>query len=202
MTHYEKYSLVIGVFAVLATLSAVTVAIWGESVRRRISIPNLELALDEPALTRITGGPRGWYYMLRVHNKRQTYPATNVRVVLNRIFKNAPDGSWQEQRFSGPTQVMWRWPNQMPLYATVGPDEIATFGYLNEGAEAFGLQLYHYPNNLQRSISSGEPTRLEFRVVSDTAQSKAITIEIAWDGEWTDGHAEMHDHLVVKQIAE
>lgn len=89
----------------------------------------------------------------------------------------------------------------MPLYATVGPDENATFGYLNEGAEAFGLQLYHYPNNLQRSISSGEPTRLEFRVVSDTAQSKAITIEVAWDGEWTEG-AEMRDHLVVRQIAE
>lgn len=111
MTHYEKYTLLIGFFGVLATLSAVTVAIWGESVRQRLSSPKLELALDEPALTRITEGPRGWYYLLRVHNKRQTCPASNVRVVLNRMFKKAPDGSWQEQRFSGPTQVMWRWPS-------------------------------------------------------------------------------------------
>jgi hypothetical protein len=200
MTDFEKYSLWISFGGVLATLAAVVVAIWGERIRQHLASPKLTITLDKPSLTKTNDGRKGWYYLLCVKNERQSSPALNVRVLLTRVFKKGPDGSWQEQRFSGPTQVMWRWPAIMPLYATVGPEERATFGFLLQGSQAFGLQVYYPPNNLQTDVLMGEPTRLEFRAVSDTVQSGVLTIEVAWDGTWGEGRAEMEGHLVVKQV--
>ncbi len=111
-----------------------------------------------------------------------------------------PDGAWREKKFSGPTQVKWRWPGFMPLYNTVGPEAQATFGYLNEGSDNFFMQLYHIPNNLQRKILKNDPTRFEFIAVSDSVQSPAIVIEVFWDGVWVEGRSEMQEHLIVKQI--
>jgi hypothetical protein len=116
------------------------------------------------------------------------------------MHKKGPDGSWKEQKFSGPTQVMWRWPQFSPLYTTVGPEEISTFGSLLENATSFELQLYWCPNNLQSTIPSKEPTRLTFKAVSDTGESKPLIIDVAWDGIWAEGREEMKDHLVVKEV--
>ncbi len=88
----------------------------------------------------------------------------------------------------------------MPLYLTVGPDEVATFGCLLSGDDTFGLQVYWCPHNLDRTISANDPTRLNFQAVSDTKRSNILTIEVAWDGEWVEGSAEMAEHLVVKEI--
>lgn len=94
---------------------------------------------------------------------------------------------------------MWRWPQLSPLYATVGPNEQSTFGFLLENANSFELQLYWYPNNLKNTIPSNEPTRLTFKAVSDTTESGPFNIEVAWDGIWVEGRAEMKNHLVVKE---
>jgi hypothetical protein len=200
MTDFEKYSLWIGFGGVLATFAAVVVAIWGERIRQTWSSPKLTITLDEPSLTTTNDGRKGWYYLLCVKNERQSSPALNVRVLLTRVFKKGPDGSWQEQRFSGPTQVTWRWADLMPLYTTVGPEERATFGFLLQGSQAFELRLYSSPNNLRGDVPKGDPTRLEFRAVSDTVRSAAITVEVEWDGKWVEGRAEMQGHLVVKQV--
>lgn len=201
MTDFEKYSLWISLGGVLATLAAVVVAIWGERIRQYFASPKLTITLEEPSLTTRNDGRNGWYYLLCVRNERQTTPALNVRVLLIRVFKKGPDGSWQEQRFSGPTQVTWRWPDLMPLYATIGlAEERATFGSLLQDSRAFKLRLYSYPNNLQREVPRGEPTRFEFRAVSDTVGSETITVEVAWDGTWAEGLTEMKRHLIVKQV--
>ncbi|MFC1888647.1 hypothetical protein ACFL4G_02710 [Thermodesulfobacteriota bacterium] len=88
----------------------------------------------------------------------------------------------------------------MPLYATIGPEEKATFGSLLENTERFQLKFYWIPNNLTPMISSNDPTRLEFKAVSDTAKSDAIIIEVAWDGEWAEERSEIQNHLVVKEV--
>jgi len=116
------------------------------------------------------------------------------------VYKKGPDDSWQKQNFSGPTQVLWQWHRNRPLYGTIGPDDASTFGCLSENSDAFELQLYWIPNNLNPRIHSDDPTRLEFKAVSDTAESKTITVEVAWDGKWAEGRAEMPNHLVVKEI--
>lgn len=98
------------------------------------------------------------------------------------------------------TQVTWRWPQFSPLYATVGPDELSTFGALLENSNSIELKLYWYPNNLQKTIPPNEPTRLEFKAVSDSAASNPLIIQISWDGIWVEGEAEMRTHCIVEEI--
>jgi ubiquinone biosynthesis protein Coq4 len=43
--------------------------------------------------------------------------------------------------------------------------------------------------------------RVEIQVLADNAVSKAILLEIAWDGQWTDDIFEMRRHLIVKPVS-
>ena len=200
MTDYEQYSLIIRAAGVTATLIAIIIAIWGERIRQIWTKPRLSISLHEPGFTKTTSGIKGWYYLISVTNDRQSSPARNARLLLTRVFKKGPDGSWQEQRFSGPTQVCWQFPKRKPLYPTVGPEELSTFGSLLENSDALELALYWYPNNLEPKIPPNEPTRLEFKAVSDIAESKALVIEVAWDGRWVEGAKEMRDHCIVQEV--
>jgi hypothetical protein len=116
------------------------------------------------------------------------------------MLKKGPDDSWQEQRFTGPVQVMWRWPDHIPQFATIGPDEYSTFARIIEGEKSLELRLYWYPNNLTAFIPPREITRLQFKAVSDIAESNALTIEIAWDGQWEQGSTEMARHMIIKEV--
>lgn len=200
MTPFEKYSLWINIIFAFLTFAAIIAAIWGEKIRQIWTKPKLKINLCEPSLTKTNTGIRGWYYIIQVSNERSSSPANNARILLTNIYKKGPDGSWIEQKFSGPTQVMWRWPQLSPHYTTVGPDEQSTFGYLLENANSFKLQLYWYPNNLKNNIPSNESTRLTFKAVSDTTESNPLNIEVAWDGIWAEGRAEMKNHLVIKEV--
>lgn len=200
MTEYESCTLWANSLVAAATFLAVLVALFGERLRQHWTRPKLVLHLEEPAFTSTNSGHQGWYYLLRVANERRSSPATNTRILLMTIQRKAPDGSWQPQRFSGPTQVTWRWPDMMPLYATVGHDESATFGFLREDNSAFQLSMVFYPNNLPKTIPANEPTRLVFQAVSDIAVSAPITVEVAWDGTWVAGLAEIRQHLMVKVV--
>jgi hypothetical protein len=200
MTEFEKYSLLIDAVGAVVTLAAVVIAIWGERIRQIWTKPRLGISLHEPAFNITTSGKKGWYYLICVANGRPSSPAQNVRLLLTKVYKIGPDGLWQEQNFSGPTQVVWRWRDITPPYATIGPKQLSTFGCLRENSDFFELQLYWYPNNLKRAIPPNEPTRLEFKAVSDTAESKATTIEVAWDGRWVEGVTEMQNHCVVKEV--
>jgi hypothetical protein len=200
MTEYERWNLILQATGILVTLILATIAIWGEKIRQLWIKPKLELHLDSPSLTSTADGKKVWCYLIKVLNHRNSSPAKNVRVLLTSIFKKRPDGCWAEQRFSGPIQVTWRWPNWTPLYATIGPQEHCTFGNLREGSKSFRLQSYWCPNNLIPEIAENDPTRLKFKAVSDNAESNILTIELAWDGQWIEGSAEMCDHIIVKEI--
>jgi len=89
----------------------------------------------------------------------------------------------------------------MPLYVTVGSPVVATFAALLKGSDKIELRMYWYPNNLSSSIKSGDSTRLEFQAVSDTAESKPITIEVSWDGEWVKDRKEMQKHCIVREVS-
>jgi len=199
MTEFENWTLVINGVGVLATLAVVILAIWGERIRQHWTKPQLNIELMEPSLT-TANGQKAWYYLLRISNDRQSAPASNVRVHLEQVYKKGPEGSWQKQHFSGPAQVTWRWHTIRPLYAKIGPEDAATFGCLSKESDAFDLQLYWYPNNLSRRVLPDDLTRLEFKAVSDTAESRTIIVQVAWDGEWAEGRAEMPNHLVVQEI--
>jgi hypothetical protein len=198
---YQKWSILISGAYVVITLGLVVAAIWGEKIRQWLNKPRLRMILDQQTLTTHSDtNKKGWYYHLLVINDKKNSPAKNVRVLLSKVSKKGPDGLWHEHKFSGPVQVMWIWPDMMPQYLTVGPEEHSTFGRLLEDSNLFEFRLYLRPMNLPSGIPPNDPTKLEFKAVSDTAESKVLRLEIAWDGQWVQGITEMKDHLIIKEV--
>ncbi|WP_287125873.1 hypothetical protein [Desulfobacter sp.] len=158
MTDYEKYSLLIGGISSFVTLLAIGVAIWGERLRQWWIRPKLRISLSDAvgSLTKRADGKKGRYYSLNVINERLSSPASNVRVLLTDIKKKGPDDCWRSINFSAPVHITWKWPNITPAYATIGPDEMATFGYILESETQFFLQLYWCPNNLDPTFPPNE----------------------------------------------
>lgn len=202
MTDYEKYSLFVTGLGTIATFLVVIVAIWGERIRLWWIQPELKISLSDPhgSLTTRRDGKKARYYSLDVVNKKRTSPAKNVRVLLTGIEKKGPDEKWKPITFSAPVHVTWKWPNITPPYATIGPDEMSTFGFVVEDGKQFELQLYWCPTNLVPAFPSHEPVRLVFKAVSDTVESNALTVKIAWDGKWKESSNEMQQHLIVESI--
>jgi hypothetical protein len=186
MTPFEQQSIIVGIAGALATFLAVLVALFGERLRQRWSAPKLRIELFEPAITTTNAGVKGWYYLLRVSNQRRTSPAANVRVLLTKIERKAPDGTWVEEPFSGPVQVTWRWPDLMAPYQTVGPSQIATFACVHQNDQEISLRLYWHPNNMRRGIAPSATVRLSFIAASDVAESAVLPVEVAWDGKWNE----------------
>ena len=199
MTKYESWSLGVQIAGTVVAVAVIVVAVFGEKIRQWLSRPKITLSLREPNLTATNNQIWGWYYLLKVENSRRTCPAENVRAMMTKVYKKGPDNSWFEQRFSGPTQVMWQWPKTMPQFLTVGPEVNATFAAVLQNAREIELRMYWYPNNLSQHIKPNDPTRLCFKAVSDVDESNEITIEIAWDGQWIRGRTEMAEHLIINQ---
>jgi hypothetical protein len=198
----QQWGLIVSVVLAIGTLALAAVALWGERLRQWWNRPRLRLSLGDPNLTHLTPSKRkGWYYQLHIENDRIPSPAENVEVRLTHVYLKGPDDSWQEHHFSGPVQVMWREPEARTR--TIGPDAYATFAYLLEDEVAAHLQLYWRPNNLEEAakILPNRTMKLRFKVVSNTAQSNELAIEIAWDGTWVEGRSEMPRHMVVKESA-
>ena len=200
MTEFEKRIVLIAVIQALLNFAVIVVAVWGEPIRQFFDRPKLRISLTEPALDETEPGIQGWFYFVQVTSDKPSSPAKNVRLLLTHVYKKGPDGSWQEEKFSGPLQAVW-WDSQSsPQYKIIGPDELSAFGVLDEKSNFFELQLHSYKNNFKREILKNEPTRLEFKAVSDAAESKSLTIEVAWGGMWVEGSAEMRNHCIVKEI--
>jgi hypothetical protein len=62
--------------------------------------------------------------------------------------------------------------------------------------------LYWTPKNIQSTIGQNDPTRLQFKAVSDTAESNILTVEVSWDGVWVEDKKEIKKHLIVKPVSE
>ncbi len=114
---------------------------------------------------------------------------------MTKIERKAPDETWVEEPFSGPTQVMWRFPQIMAQYQTIGPRQIATFACVHENENEISLRLYWFPNNMRYSITPGETVRLSFVAAADVGESDLLPIEIVWDGKWNEDRGEMKNNL-------
>ncbi len=195
----NPWSIVIQALGTVATILVAILAIWGEYVRSRFAGPRLSLTLHDPegeAIAR-SSGEMTRYYHLKVSNRRRWAPARNVRVVLTSIIKPAADGTLPARRLSGPLQLTWQFPQIHPQYPTIGPDDICDLGCLVRG-KGFELTPYVIPNNFEGHLDQPGRMLVEVQAVADNAESKSLTIEVAWDGKWSDDTAEMRRHLVVK----
>ena len=100
---------------VIVTIIVIVVAVFGERIRQLWRSPKLNIRLDEPTYTHTREGINGWFYLIKVWNERKSISAEDTRLNLNKVYKKAPDDTWHEKPFSGPTQVMWQWGQLTPL---------------------------------------------------------------------------------------
>jgi hypothetical protein len=187
------------IFVAVGTIAVAVLAIWGEWVRHKLACPKLRLALLDPdgMVTHRLDGKKGRYYKLRVWNDRKWSPARNVRVNLKSIFKPSADGTLTPQPLSGPLQLTWQW--IVPQYPTLGAgEEICTFANLLQG-ELFELSPYIKPNNFVGFLRANERMVIEVAVVSDTAESEPLFLDLSWNGQWSDDTIAMRTNMVIKQ---
>ena len=191
----------IQIATVIATLLLGAIAIWGDSIKVKLLGSKLQLSLFDPEGNRInlTDGTNTRYYHLRVTNTRRLAQAHNVRVVVTKIVRPAADGSIPEETLSGPVQLTWQHGHSMPQYPTVGPSINCDLGCLLKD-KGFSLSLLFVPNNVNPQVLSNQKMQIEAIAVSDETESNPITVEITWDGAWTEDAKEMRKHMVVKEI--
>lgn len=202
MTSAERWNLAIHALGVLASVIVAILAIWGDYFRSRFAGPILTLNLVSPdgERTSWTGDVPTRFYHLRVRNDRRWAPGRNVRVVVTRIARVAADQSLAPLPMSGPLQLTWQFPQTSPQYPTIGPDHTCDLGFVVPNQD-FSLSPYIVPNNFQETVKPGSRMRAEVQAVADNAESKAVFVEIAWDGVWSEDTAEMRRHLVVKTVS-
>jgi len=190
---------VIGTF-VLAGI-ALAIAFWGEPLRRWSVRPLLTLNFEEPAWNWTQDKRGGWYYLLKVSNKRETQPATNVRLNLIGADTLEKNGKWHQTQFSGPVQVCWRWPESTSRHITVGPEEYATIFSFIEGEKSGTVNLIDPPLNTMTRYAAGWTVRFHFQAVSDYGKSNILVVEVHWDGNWSNDLQKMKKHLTVDVIS-
>jgi hypothetical protein len=192
---------IIQIATVAATLLLGVIAIWGDFIKAKLLGPKLRLSLFDSEGERInlTDGTNARYYHLRVTNARRSAQAKNVRVVVIKIVRPAADGSIPEETLSGPVQLIWQHGHSMPQYPTVGPSLNCDLGCLLKDG-GFNLSLQFVPNNVDPNVLANQKMQVQAIAVSDETESNPLTVEIAWDGTWTEVAKEMRKHMVVKEI--
>mgnify|MGYP002641105880 CR=1 FL=1 len=138
-------------------------------------------------------------YHLVVSNSRPWARARNVNPLLIRVERPGPDGEWQQTLFSGPLFLHWQFGLHIPIQPVIGRDHLCDLGRITEEG---GVELVTVirPNNFDPTLPAGGKLRAHVQAVADNGDSKAIVVEISWDGMWAIGSDEMHGHLIVKEV--
>jgi len=204
--------LIISAIQALGTLSVAVAAIWGDWLRSYLLPPRLRIELLDPRDKPITqtrqiqqGGQlvrqdsEARYYHLRLSNDKPFAVAHEAQVVFTRIERESPNGHPQTV-YQVAVPLAWR--NQRELdprpWRTVGrqPHE-ADLLYVRQ--DGLFLTPMVVPNNFPVCYPSGQ--RIVFWVTvqarSIDAESEALRLEVAWDGAWEPGDAEMARHLLI-----
>ncbi len=198
----------------IAMFLAVVVALFGDWIRARLFKPKLQLTLEKPrgvvADVGITsrdpeeGGVKvrkeaARYYHLRVSNVRRWPPATQVGVHLLRIDQLGPDGEFRPT-WNGEIPLLWQHSEVMPAFRTIGPAVNCALCSVVRG-KWVGLHPLVMPQPFVDQYRAPANLRLQLQARSIERDSDHILIEIAWDGEWEDGEAEMARHMVVSVVS-
>jgi len=204
MSDAETWGLVLQGLLVIATLAVAIMAVFGDSIRAKYWGPKLRLKLHDPEgesiLVRESSGKMvpARYYHLKVTNERRSVSARNVRVMLTQIIKPTLNGTFPQQRLSGPLQLKWQHPEFHVLFSTIGPDDICDLGHVIQD-RSFVLLPYIVPNNFEGFLKAGERMRIEVIAVADNAESAPLSLEISWNGKWSDDTEEMKKNFVIKE---
>jgi hypothetical protein len=144
------------------------------------------------------------YYYLSVRNTRRWPVAYDVRVLLTRVETPDPGGV-PTTIWTGEIPFRWEHAEIQPASRTLGRAARADFVVaaqdpreLRERQNQLHLMPVIEPNNLQRSYYTSTHIWVTVIATANEADSPALRLELAWDGQWNAGEAEMARHLVIR----
>lgn len=182
----------------LVVLVSLFIAIWGDSIKKRITAPKLILDIEneEGELTKWQDGSKVRYFHFRVINKKRE-PAHNALVLLTEQIEKW-DGGYRTV-WKGETFMHWPYPEYNEgIYKTVGPNpERADLLYVTE--KKLSMSVGILPNNMKTDEGKKIDCYYKFIAKSDETVSKPLIIHVCWDGIWESGNAEMKKHLIVEK---
>jgi len=193
-----------GMLTALGTIAVAVLAIWGDFFRYKLAGPQLSLALHDARgdPTHRTNGTLAFFFHLKVRNRRLWSPAKDVRVLLERIARRRPDGSFLAEHLVYPLTLIWTPMEVGDFQRTVGGIETCDLGFLDQGSDRFRISALIVPNNVHASVRANEAIRVQIAATGqNVTSSKPLFLEIAWDGNWTANREEMQQHLVIKEVA-
>jgi hypothetical protein len=138
------------------------------------------------------------YYHIQLSNQRRyRFPAAHqAQIMIIRLEILGPDqqpqGVWQQ-----PLPLRWRYQETDPNTArTVGPAVEADLFYVTEKS-SLHLAPMILPSNFPGSYETAVRLWVTLQARSLETESKPIRVQIAWDGQWERGEAEMAKHLLL-----
>jgi len=200
---WRAVEVIAGVFTAIGTVLVAVLAIWGDFFRYKLAGPQLELSLNDASgdLTPRTNGAQTYFFHLKVRNRRLWSPAKDVRVLLERIARRGPDGSFFAEPLVYPLPLAWTPSELGDFQRTIADTETCDLGFLDQKPEAFRLSVIIAPGNFKGYVLAD--SAIHVRIVAsgqNATSSKPLFLEIAWDGHWIADREEMRKHLVVKEI--
>jgi hypothetical protein len=199
----------------LGTLAIAALAIWGDWFRWKLLSPRLRIELADPRgelieQVRPILEAGEWrqettearYYHLRVSNDKRFAVAHEAQAVMASIEREGPNAQPQTV-YTVALPLTWRNQRELDPRPTrnVGgiPHESALFFVRQDGLFLTPMVV---PNNLPSRYPSGSRVVLWVTVQARSleADSEASRFQIAWDGIWERGEAEMSRHLVVTPV--
>jgi len=201
---WKVIEVIAAVFTAIGTVSVGVLAIWGDFFRYKLAGPQLELSLINPRgdLTSRGNKKLAYFFHLKIRNRRIWSPAKDVRVLLERIARRRPDGSFFTEPLVYPLPFVWTPMELGDFQRTIADAETCDLGFLDQDTDRFRLATLIIPNNFRGYVLANDAIRV--RIVAsgqNVTSSKPLFLEIAWDGIWTADRDDMKKHFVIKEIA-
>lgn len=147
------------------------------------------------------GGPtfRSRWYHLRVwNNNRSASIAHGARVLLSEIWEKR-DGRleriWEEE-------VPMKWTHHEGAERTIGAPADADLCWLMQGESVVRLATRATPFSMPTEIPPRAARVLVFCVRAHEIDSDRFSVEVSWDGLFSESEAEMAQHLIVRPTSD
>jgi hypothetical protein len=201
----------INLFGGTGTWAVAILAVWGGAIRSWLFKPTLRVDLLDPGgeliaqnEQRVENGQlrqrtvqTRYYHVKLSKSGRFRFPAAReAQVLITHVELPGPDGLPQ-MAYSVPLPLIWQYAALHPTSRTIGPDAIADLLYVREDDQSLRLTPMVFPNNFPGHHTTAARLWVTLQARSIEANSRSLRLEIAWDGQWDAGEAEMRRHLRV-----
>ena len=198
--------MIVNTLVAIGTIGAVLVALF-QTFRVKLWPPNLVFSVVDEfgELTYYSDNtptsPRPVrYYHLRIQNTRRWSPASDLGVHLIRIEGPEVLGEGLLQAWYGDVPIRCRHQELYPLRRSIGSAIDYDLCSISNAASVSKLSLLPIitPMNLAKDWVTKTHLVASFQAKASDCDSRIVRVEMAWDGQWEAGNAEMHKHFKLR----